>query len=192
MLASWYAYLLFSHPVAGALFSALQGLTSVFGKSGLRKAPLFGERTSDGAIRERIAKSALNEQSPRGRGVDPLRHQQTVDSDIFWLPRLGLSCDNSVNSRVLWRSLCCSDRVLKRLMILTELWRIISSVSHRADRNNLRKTFIENVTKCKIGFCTPDFVEAVIQKNILPIRSLKGSPRLLHSKPAVSFLYRVA
>ena len=56
----------------------------------------------------------------------------------------------------------------------------------------VKKTFIENVTKCKIGFCTPDFVEAVIQKNILPIRSLKGRPRLLHSKPAVSFIYRVA
>jgi len=75
----------------------------VFGRSGLRKAPLSGERTSDGAIRERITKSALNEQSPRGRGVDPLRHQQTVDSDIFWLPQLDLSCDNSVNSRVLYR-----------------------------------------------------------------------------------------
>ena len=73
----------------------------MFGNSGLRKAPLFGERTSDGAIRERIAKSALNEQSPRGRGVDPLRHQQTVDSDIFWLPQLDLSYDNSVTSRVL-------------------------------------------------------------------------------------------
>ena len=79
------------------------GHNKKFGKSGLRKAPLFGERTNDGAIRERIARSALNEQSPRGRGVDPLRHQQTVDSDIFWIPRLDLSCDNSVNSRVLWR-----------------------------------------------------------------------------------------
>ena len=49
----------------------LQGLTSVFGNSGLRKAPLFGERTSDEAIRERIARSDLNERSPRGRGVDP-------------------------------------------------------------------------------------------------------------------------
>ena len=69
---------LFSHLVAKALSSALQGLTSVFGRSGLRKAPLFGERTRDGAIRERIAKSALNEQSPRGRGVDPLRHQHQL------------------------------------------------------------------------------------------------------------------
>ena len=69
---------LFSHLVAKALSSALQGLTSVFGKCGLRKAPLFGERTSDGAIRERIARSALNERSPRGRGVDPLRHQHQL------------------------------------------------------------------------------------------------------------------
>ena len=69
---------LFSHLVAKALFSALQGLTSVFGRSGLRKAPLFGERTRDGAIRERIARSALNERSPRERGVDPLRHQHQL------------------------------------------------------------------------------------------------------------------
>ena len=69
---------LFSQPVAGQLSSALQGLTSVFGKCGLRKAPLFGERTSDEAIRERIARSDLNERSPRGRGVDPLRHQHQL------------------------------------------------------------------------------------------------------------------
>ena len=84
---------LFSHPVARALSSALQGLTSVFGNSGLRKAPLFGERTSDGAIRERIARSALNERSPRGRGVDPLRHQHQllIMRFFFRLPRLGLT-----------------------------------------------------------------------------------------------------
>ena len=81
---------LFSHPVAGALFSALQGLTSVFGKCGLRKAPLFGERTSDEAIRERIARSALNERSPRGRGVDPLRHQhQLLIVSILLAPPAG-------------------------------------------------------------------------------------------------------
>ena len=68
---------LFSHPVARALSSA----------------PLFGERTSDGAIRERIARSALNERSPRGRGVDPLRHQHQllIMRFFFRLPRLGLT-----------------------------------------------------------------------------------------------------
>ena len=82
VLASWYAYLLLSHSVARALSSALQGLTSVFGNSGLRKAPLFGERTSDEAIRERIARSDLNERSPRGRGVDPpASSTPTVDSE---------------------------------------------------------------------------------------------------------------
>jgi hypothetical protein len=76
----------------GTIFGTT-GLNSVFRKCGLRKAPLFGEMTSDEAIRERIARSDLNERSPRGRGVDPLRHQQTVDSDIFWLPQLDLSFD---------------------------------------------------------------------------------------------------
>ena len=76
----------------------------------------------------------------------------------------------------------------------TEL--IAASISIRNATRKLiyRINFSAAVNVCRkffLGFCTPDFVEAVIQKNILPIRSLKGSPRLLHSKPAVSFLYRV-
>lgn len=62
--------------------------------------------------------------------------------------------------------------------------KLIYKINFSAAANACRKFFL--------GFCSPDFVEAVIQKNILPIRSLKGRPRLLHSKPAVSFLYRVA
>ena len=62
--------------------------------------------------------------------------------------------------------------------------KLIYRINFSAAANVCRKLFL--------GFCTPDFAEAVIQKNILPIRSLKGRPRLLHSKPAVSFLYRVA
>ena len=77
----------------------------------------------------------------------------------------------------------------------TEL--IAASISIRNATRKLiyRINFSAAVNVCRkffLGFCTPDFVEAVIQKNILPIRSLKGRPRLLHSKPAVSFLYRVA
>lgn len=77
----------------------------------------------------------------------------------------------------------------------TEL--IAASISIRNASRKLiyRINFSAAVNVCRkffLGFCTPDFVEAVIQKNILPIRSLKGRPRLLHSKPAVSFLYRVA
>lgn len=62
--------------------------------------------------------------------------------------------------------------------------KLIYRINFSAAANVCRKLFL--------GFCTPDFVEAVIQKNILPIRSLNGKPRLLKSKPAVSFLYRVA
>ena len=74
---------------------------------------------------------------------------------------------------------------------------IAASISIRNATRKLiyRINFSAAVNVCRkffLGFCTPDFVEAVIQKNILPIRSLKGKPRLLHSKPAVSFLYRVA
>ncbi len=62
--------------------------------------------------------------------------------------------------------------------------KLIYRINFSAAANVCRKLFL--------GFCSPDFAEAVIQKNILPIRSLNGKPRLLHSKPAVSFLYRVA
>ena len=62
--------------------------------------------------------------------------------------------------------------------------KLIYRINFSAAANVCRKFFL--------GFCTPDFVEAVIQKNILPIRSLKSKPRLLRSKPAISFLYRVA
>ena len=62
--------------------------------------------------------------------------------------------------------------------------KFIYKINFSAAANVCRKFFL--------GFCTPNFVEAVIQKNILPIRSLNGKPRLLRSKPAVSFLYRVA
>ena len=62
--------------------------------------------------------------------------------------------------------------------------KLIYRINFSAATNVCRKFFL--------SLCTPDFVEAVIQKNILPIRSLKGKPRSLKSKPAVSFLYRVA
>ena len=61
-----------------------------------RKDEWRSDTRADSKICSQWAKSA------RTRG-GPLRHQQTVDSDIFWLPRLDLSCDNSVNSRVLYR-----------------------------------------------------------------------------------------
>lgn len=43
-----------------------------------------------------------------------------------------------------------------------------------------------------VGLCTPNFVETAIEKHILPIRPNQSNPRKLHSKPAVSFVYRVA
>jgi hypothetical protein len=77
----------------------------------------------------------------------------------------------------------------------TEL--IAASISIRNATRKLiyRINFSAAVNVCRkffLGFCTPDFVEAVIQKHILPIRSLKNKPRLLQRKPAVSFIYRVS
>ena len=74
---------------------------------------------------------------------------------------------------------------------------IAASISIRNATRNLlyRINFSAAVNVCRkffLGFCTPNFVEAVIQKNLLPIRSLKSKPRLLKSKPVVSFLYRIA
>lgn len=43
-----------------------------------------------------------------------------------------------------------------------------------------------------VGLCAPKFVEAVIEKHILPIRSNLSKPRNLNSKHTVSFVYRVA
>lgn len=43
-----------------------------------------------------------------------------------------------------------------------------------------------------VGLCAPGNVETVIKKHILPIRSNRSCPRNLHSKTAVSFIYRVA
>lgn len=44
-----------------------------------------------------------------------------------------------------------------------------------------------------LGLCTPETVEAVIQRHILPIRPNIHKPRMnLTSKPAVCFLYRIA
>lgn len=45
--------------------------------------------------------------------------------------------------------------------------------------------------KCK-GDISPPNVEALIQKNILPIRNERRDPRKVKSKSSVSFLYRVA
>lgn len=74
---------------------------------------------------------------------------------------------------------------------------IASSISIRNATRKLiyRINFSAATNVCRkflLGFCSPTFLEAVIQKNILPIRSLKSKPRYIHSKPAVSFLYRVA
>ena len=77
----------------------------------------------------------------------------------------------------------------------TEL--IAASISiHNATRNLIYKiNFSAAAIVCRkffLGVCSPTFVETVIQKYVLPVRSLDGKPRLLKSKPAVSFLYRVA
>lgn len=77
-----------------------------------------------------------------------------------------------------------SELIAASISIRNATRKLIYRINFSAAVNVCRKFFL--------GFCAPDFVEAVIQKNILPIRSLKSKPRLLHSKPAVSFLYRVA
>ena len=77
-----------------------------------------------------------------------------------------------------------SELIAASISIRNATRKLIYKINFSAAANVCRKFFL--------GFCTPNFVEAVIQKNILPIRSLKGKPRLLRSKPAVSFLYRVA
>ena len=100
MLASRYAYLLLSHSVAGALFD-MQGITKSSGIV-VSEKPRFLEKGRatkryESGSQDLISMSEVREDAE----WTPLRHQQTVDSDIFWLPRLDLSCDNSVNSRVL-------------------------------------------------------------------------------------------
>ena len=77
-----------------------------------------------------------------------------------------------------------SELIATSISIRNATRKLIYRINFSAAANVCRKFFL--------GFCTPDFVEAVIQKNILPIRSLKSKPRLLRSKPAISFLYRVA
>lgn len=77
-----------------------------------------------------------------------------------------------------------SELIAASISIRNATRKLIYRINFSAAANVCRKFFL--------GFCSPDFVEAVIQKNILPIRSLKSKPRLLRSKPAISFLYRVA
>lgn len=74
---------------------------------------------------------------------------------------------------------------------------ITSNISIRkAKRKHFYKiNFSVAVNVCRkffIGLCAPKFVETVIEKHILPIRSNLSKPRNLHSKRAVSFIYRVA
>ena len=77
-----------------------------------------------------------------------------------------------------------TELIAASISIRNAVRKLIYKINFSAAANVCRKFFL--------GFCTPDFVEAVIQKNILPIRSLNSKRRLLKSKPAVSFLYRVA
>lgn len=77
-----------------------------------------------------------------------------------------------------------SELIAASISIRNATRKLFYRINFSAAANVCRKFFL--------GFCTPDFVEAVIQKNILPIRSLNSKPRLFRSKPAVSFLYRVA
>lgn len=77
-----------------------------------------------------------------------------------------------------------SELIAASISIRNATRKLIYRINFSAAVNVCRKFFL--------GLCSPTFVEAVIQKNILPIRSLKSKPRYLHSKPAVSFLYRVA
>ena len=77
-----------------------------------------------------------------------------------------------------------SELIAAGISIRNAARNLLYRINFSASVNVFRKFFL--------GFCTPDFVEAVIQKNLLPIRSLKSKPRLPKSKSAVSFLYRIA
>lgn len=77
----------------------------------------------------------------------------------------------------------------------TEL--IASNISIRKAKRkySYKINFSVAVNVCRkffIGLCAPKFVETVIEKHILPIRSNLSNPRNLHSKRALSFIYRVA
>ena len=77
-----------------------------------------------------------------------------------------------------------SELIAAGISIRNAARNLLYRINFSASVNVFRKFFL--------GFCTPDFVEAVIQKNLLPIRSLKSKPRLHKSKSAVSFIYRIA
>lgn len=77
-----------------------------------------------------------------------------------------------------------TELIAASISIHKAIRKYVYSINFSAAANVCRKLFLD--------FCTPDFVEAVIQKHILPIRSLKNKPRLLQRKPAVSFIYRVS
>lgn len=74
---------------------------------------------------------------------------------------------------------------------------IASNISIRKTKRKYpyRINFSVAVNVCRkffVGLCAPKFVETVIEKHILPIRSNLSKPRNRNPKHAVSFIYRVA
>lgn len=77
----------------------------------------------------------------------------------------------------------------------TELISANISIRKAKRKYSYKINFSVAVNVCRkffVGLCAPKFVETVIEKHILPIRPNQSNPRKLHSKPAVSFVYRVA
>lgn len=77
----------------------------------------------------------------------------------------------------------------------TELISANISIRKAKRKYSYKINFSVAVNVCRkffLGLCAPKFVETVIEKHILPIRSNQSKPRKLHSKSAISFIYRVA
>lgn len=70
-------------------------------------------------------------------------------------------------------------------------------IQQKDTKYSYQANFTAAIKICKYFFrclndASPPDVEALIQKNILPIRNGRSDPRKVKPKPAVSFLYRVA
>ena len=89
------------------------------------------------------------------------------------------------------------QEIFARLIMYNFTEQITSSVILRKESSKFayRANFSVAVHVCRqflLGNVSPPQVEALIQRNVSPIRPGRSSPRNLHGKPVVSFLYRIA
>ena len=94
-----------------------------------------------------------------------------------------------------------SEHIIQEIFANLTMYNFTESIaSNISIRKAKRKYFYKinfsvAVNVCRkffVGLCAPKFVETVIEKHILPIRSNPSKPRNLNTKHAVSFIYRVA